>query len=143
VHEEDLSIFDLSVVDEEEESEDPSSGESIEHALYSESCNPEPGWALELAGVDLAVSCSTLSSPATVARGLGNGARWWYAAARLSRWRCGEAVVAIAATLLAGVGGDDVVAVQGGIRFEAPQIGAGRKILRGQLKPGLRSRATF
>jgi hypothetical protein len=22
--------------------------------LYSESCNPEPGWALELAGVDLA-----------------------------------------------------------------------------------------
>jgi hypothetical protein len=31
--------------------------------LYSESCNPEPGWALELAGVDLEVSRSTLSSP--------------------------------------------------------------------------------
>jgi hypothetical protein len=34
VHEEDLSIFDLSVVDEEEESEDPSNGESIEYALF-------------------------------------------------------------------------------------------------------------
>jgi hypothetical protein len=34
VHEEDLSIFGLCVVDEEEESEDPRSGESIEHALF-------------------------------------------------------------------------------------------------------------
>jgi hypothetical protein len=44
--------------------------------LYSESCNPEPGWALELAGVDLEVSRLTLSSPTAVERGSFRASGW-------------------------------------------------------------------